>query len=103
MPRPTARTAPRFVLRRLHAPPRPKTFALPEEDILGRVESRVATAPVPPADKAFLLNRLHELRTDLFRLHFPLRAGHQHTVMHTRRIFESRTGSPILLDFERFA
>src|SRR6266498_2712718 len=39
-----------LVLRQLHALPRPTKFRLPEENILGRVESRVATAPVPHAD-----------------------------------------------------
>jgi hypothetical protein len=49
------------VLRRLHALPAPATFALPAEDIMGRVRPRVAASPIDPADRVFLLDRCDEL------------------------------------------
>jgi Ser/Thr protein kinase RdoA (MazF antagonist) len=91
-----------LVLRRLHTLPRPTTFRLPEEDILGRVESRVTTAPIPPADREFLLKRLQELRSELSNLRFPLAPAPTHGDAHSENL-RIHDGQPILIDFERFA
>jgi aminoglycoside phosphotransferase (APT) family kinase protein len=90
------------VLRRLHSLPKPATFMLPNENILGRVESRVETAEVPSVDKEFLLGLLRELRSKLVRLQFPLAPSPTHGDAHSENIM-IRDGSPVLIDFERFA
>jgi Ser/Thr protein kinase RdoA (MazF antagonist) len=90
------------VLRRLHALPRPNNFALPNENILGRVQARVATSQVPQADKEFLLHRLADLRSEINTLRFPLRASPTHGDAHSENIM-IRDGQPVLIDFERFA
>ncbi|GIF02359.1 aminoglycoside phosphotransferase family protein [Paractinoplanes rishiriensis] len=90
------------VLRRLHQLPKPGTFTLPTEDILGRVEGRIAIADVPSLDKAFLLAQLRELRLGLDSLHFPLSPAPTHGDAHSENIM-IREGMPLLIDFERFA
>jgi aminoglycoside phosphotransferase (APT) family kinase protein len=90
------------VLRRLHSLQKPTTFTLPDEDILGRVESRIEITNVPPEDKSFLLSRLQELRSELEPLRFPLAPAPTHGDAHSENIMIC-AGVPILIDFERFA
>jgi aminoglycoside phosphotransferase (APT) family kinase protein len=90
------------VLRRLHSTPPPTTFALPPEDILGRVEPRVEAADIPSADKRFLLERLHDLRDQVARLSYPLDPAPTHGDAHAENLM-IRDGEPVLIDFERFA
>jgi aminoglycoside phosphotransferase (APT) family kinase protein len=90
------------VLRSLHKLPRPTGFILPDENILGRVESRVKVAPVPAEDKRFLLSRLNELRTELLHLTFPLELAPTHGDAHTGNLL-IQDGKAVLIDFERFA
>src|ERR1700722_11581747 len=66
------------LLRRLHKLPRPTTFDLPREDILGRVRRRIEASSVSSADKDFLLSRLGELAARLPRLRSSLRAAPRH-------------------------
>ncbi|GAA0432670.1 hypothetical protein Aca07nite_19900 [Actinoplanes capillaceus] len=90
------------VLRRLHQLPRPTTFELPDEDILGRVEPRIESADISDSDKNFLLDRLSFLRTEITSLSFPLAMAPTHGDAHSENIM-IRAGMPILIDFERFA
>lgn len=90
------------VLRRLHRMPCPTTFDLPREDILGRVGGRIESAPVPAADKDFLLRRLEELRSELPRLCYPLSPAATHGDAYVKNLMFCDSG-PILIDFERFA
>ena len=90
------------VLRRLHVLPPPTTFALPEEDILGRVGSRIETAPVSRDDKQFLTRRLQELRAQIADLRYPLSPSPTHGDAHSENLM-IQDGKPILIDFERFA
>jgi aminoglycoside phosphotransferase (APT) family kinase protein len=90
------------LLRRLHKMPRPLEFELPHEDILGRVGGRIDSAPVPSADKEFLLTRFHELSTGVASLRYPLAAAPTHGDAHVQNLMIS-DGGPILIDFERFA
>ncbi|WP_433792143.1 phosphotransferase family protein [Actinoplanes sp. CA-252034] len=90
------------VLRRLHALGRPTAFVLPDEDILGRVESRIRMAEIPSNDKDFLLRNLGELRLKLESLCFPLASAPTHGDAHSENIM-IRDGVPVLIDFERFA
>jgi aminoglycoside phosphotransferase (APT) family kinase protein len=90
------------VLRRLHSTPPPAMFALPPEDILGRVEPRVEVADIPSADKRFLLERLHDLRDEVARLSYPLDPAPTHGDAHVENLM-IRDGEPVLIDFERFA
>lgn len=90
------------VLRTLHAMPRPATFELPSEDILGRVASRVETATVSSNDKEFLLHRLQELHSEVSNLNYPLQLAPTHGDAHTENLM-ILNGNAILIDFERFA
>jgi aminoglycoside phosphotransferase (APT) family kinase protein len=91
-----------LLLRQLHALPRPADFDLPGEDILGRVRGRIESAPVPAADKDFLLGRLAELEEALPRLRYPLPPAPTHGDAHVQNLmFED--SQPLLIDFERFA
>lgn len=91
-----------LTLRRLHELPRPKTFTLPQEDILGRVESRVEIAPVKSEDKQFLLSHLANLRQEIAELEFPLSEAPTHGDAHSENLM-IHDGEAILIDFERFA
>jgi aminoglycoside phosphotransferase (APT) family kinase protein len=90
------------VLRRLHDTPPPTTFALPPEDILGRVEPRLVSAPIPEDDKRFLTHLLNDLRTRVAELDYPLRPAPTHGDAHNENLI-IRDGEPVLIDFERFA
>jgi len=71
------------VLRRLHELPRPTSFDLPKEDILGRVQSRIDGSSVPRDDKRFLSGRLEALRSALSSLSYPLPAAPTHGDAHS--------------------
>jgi hypothetical protein len=90
------------VLRSLHSLEPPKSFKLPAEEILGRVQPRIERSPIPPNDKEFLLGRLEQLRADIEVLKFPLAPAPTHGDAHNENLMvqESRT---LLIDFERFA
>ena len=90
------------LLRQLHELPSPTTFDLPALDILGRVEERVDVAPVPGSDKAFLLDRLVELRERVAELRWPLAEAVVHGDAHDHNVM-IEDGRPLLIDFERFA
>jgi aminoglycoside phosphotransferase (APT) family kinase protein len=74
---------------------------LPDEEILGRIESRITAAEAPSVDKKFLLERLEDLRSALPRLHYPLNPGPIHGDAHSENLM-IQDGQPILIDFERF-
>jgi Ser/Thr protein kinase RdoA (MazF antagonist) len=90
------------VLHRLHRMPRPSTFDLPPEDVLGRFGPRIESAPVPAADKEFLLHRLEDLRSELPRLRYPLSPAAIHGDAYVQNLMFC-DNQPILIDFERFA
>jgi aminoglycoside phosphotransferase (APT) family kinase protein len=90
------------LLRRLHNFPRPTTFDLPGEDILGRVRKRIEAASVSSADRDFLLRRLGELEAELPCLRYPLSPAPTHGDAHVQNLMICDE-EPILIDFERFA
>lgn len=90
------------LLRRLHKLPRPRTFDLPGEDILGRVRTRIEAAPVSSADRDFLHRRFGELTAEVSRLQYPLSPAPTHGDAHVQNLM-IREGEPVLIDFERFA
>ena len=90
------------LLRRLHQLPRPTTFSLPSEDILGRVRGRIAGATVSEQDKDFLLNRFKELEAEVSNLNYPLAPAPTHGDAHTGNLI-IHDGQASLIDFERFA
>jgi aminoglycoside phosphotransferase (APT) family kinase protein len=90
------------LLRRLHQLPRPTTFDLPNENILGRVRSRIEGATVSTRDKDFLLNRFEELKTEVSHLDYPLAPAPTHGDAHTGNVMV-HDGQSTLIDFERFA
>jgi aminoglycoside phosphotransferase (APT) family kinase protein len=91
------------ILRRLHGTVRPVAFELPDEDILGRVESRILAATVPEEDKRFLTERFRELKTAVAELRFPLAPAPTHGDAHSENLMIGDDGRVILIDFERFA
>lgn len=90
------------LLRRLHKLPRPTTFDLPGEDILGRVRRRIEAASVSSADKDFLLGRLGELAAEIPRLRYPLGPAPTHGDAHVQNLMFCGAQA-VLIDFERFA
>jgi aminoglycoside phosphotransferase (APT) family kinase protein len=91
------------ILRRLHGTARPIAFDLPDEDILGRVESRILAAPVAEADKRFLTERFRELKGAVAQLRFPLEPAPTHGDAHSENLMIRDDGQVLLIDFERFA
>ena len=89
------------LLCRLHRLPKPTTFDLPGEDILGRVARRIERASVTSADKDFLLARFGELKSEVSRLRYPLAPAPTHGDAHVQNLIVA--DRPILIDFERFA
>ena len=87
------------ILREVHGTEPPA--GLPNQDILGRVERRIRTAPISEDDRGFLAGRYAELRDELDRLDYPLSAGPAHGDAHTDNLMLTDDG-PVLIDFERF-
>jgi aminoglycoside phosphotransferase (APT) family kinase protein len=90
------------LLSRLHQLSPPESFALPEDDPLGRVRGRLETATVSAADREFLLAQLDAIQAELPKLQFPLPAGPVHGDAHVQNLMITADG-PVLIDFERFA
>jgi Ser/Thr protein kinase RdoA (MazF antagonist) len=90
------------LLRRLHSAPSSPDLHLPASDMLARVPERIAAAPVPAADKDFLLTRCADLRAQLADLRFPHPPTAIHGDAHIKNVMV--TGHEhVLIDFERFA
>jgi Ser/Thr protein kinase RdoA (MazF antagonist) len=90
------------VLRHLHSLPRPTTFELPDENILGRVAGRIEVAPIPETDRRFLMRRFEELSDEVSSLAFPLAPAPTHGDAHSENLM-IQDERPILIDFERFS
>jgi len=90
------------ILRDLHSRPIPRSFDLPEEDILGRVLPRIESAPIPDADRQFLTDLAKELRNAVAGLSFPLKPAVIHGDAHVQNLMVVDE-QPVLIDFERVA
>lgn len=90
------------LLRIVHALPAPTSFALPPEDVLGRVRVRIERAPIPTADRAFLLALLDELTAAVAELTYPLMPCVTHGDAHVQNPMVTGDGV-VLIDFERVA
>ncbi len=90
------------LLHRLHVTPVPQGFALPCQDVLGRVRRRIAIARVPDVDKSFLLSRCEDLDREVRKLEFPLSPAPTHGDAHIGNLIV-RDGVPLLIDLERFS
>lgn len=89
------------LLRRLHRLPAPPD-ALRPLDPFERIESRIAKAPIPESDKAFLAALRDRLRGEWERLDFALTPGPVHGDAHIKNLMMV-DGRPVLIDLERFA
>lgn len=87
------------VLHRLEPPPE---LALPEQNILDRVQPRVERANIPESDQNFLLERLDMLREEVDNLSYDLPSCAVHGDAHIKNLMV-RGGEAVLIDFERFA
>ncbi|WP_219417148.1 phosphotransferase enzyme family protein [Pseudonocardia nigra] len=90
-----------LTLRRLHDLPPPREFAVPEEDILARVEPRIARSPIPSQDRVFLTSLVADLRTEVKALEFPLDTAVTHGDAHVQNLMFRESGEVVLIDFER--
>jgi aminoglycoside phosphotransferase (APT) family kinase protein len=91
------------ILRRLHALTVPESLRLPELDIFGRVDDRIATAEIPEDDRSFLTERLSSLRTSYQDLRYTLSPSAVHGDAHQANLIKRPDGTAVLIDFERFA
>lgn len=89
------------LLSRLHKFPKPGTFNLPNEDILGRVRRRIEGASVSSADKDYLMQRFEDLQAEVSLLSYPLPPAPTHGDAHVGNLM-IHDGRAILIDFERF-
>lgn len=90
------------VLRRLHDLRRPTEIALPEEDVLARVEPRIQRADIPADDRRYLAQLLDDLRGELKTVKYVLPATVTHGDAHVQNLMITADG-PVLIDFERVA
>lgn len=88
------------VLYRIHGLAPPTEFVLPPENVLGRVESRVERASVPPSDRSFLLALLGELAEAISHLDFPLEKCVTHGDAHVQNLMFVGSAATVI-DFER--
>jgi hypothetical protein len=91
------------VLARLHALAVPDCLRLPGLDIFHRVARRIAAAPIPGPDRAFLTERLESLQGQYRELAFTLRASAIHGDAHQSNLIKRPDGTAVLIDLERFA
>lgn len=89
------------LLRRLHSSHPAEGLDLPIDDVLGRVSGRIEKAPVPTADKDFLLSRCQNLSVAIEQLDFPLPPTVIHGDAHVQNLMVHDDGISII-DFERF-
>ncbi|MGH3616220.1 MAG: phosphotransferase family protein [Pseudonocardia sp.] len=90
------------LLRRVHALQRPGTFDLSHEAVLERVQPRIERAPIPPADRAFLLVLLDELSAAVAELRYSLAPCVTHGDAHVQNLMVTDE-NVVLIDFERVA
>lgn len=90
------------LLHRLHSAQPTTEIHLPINDVLGRVSGRIKRAPVPSADKEFLLSRCEDLSEEISSLRFPLEPTVIHGDAHVQNLMVTDT-EVALIDFERFA
>jgi len=90
------------LLRRVNALPAPTSFALPPEDVLDRVHTRIERAPIAFADRAFLLALLDDLAAAVAELTYPLAACVTHGDAHVQNLMVT-DDEVVLIDFERVA
>lgn len=91
------------LLRRLHAlvpPPEWGTPPAPPMDPAGRARRQLPLAPLPDADRGFLLDRLAVVTARYDALDFPLGAGLLHGDATVANVLPDRAGRPTLLDFD---
>ncbi|MCD0485749.1 aminoglycoside phosphotransferase family protein [Streptacidiphilus sp. ASG 303] len=92
------------LLRRLHDLPLPSGVEWPPFDVFGRSELRISKARgISDDDRAFLLDRLRELKADLSEVVFDSAPGPVHGDAHVQNLMVDRSGAVLLIDFENFS
>ncbi|GAA3766548.1 phosphotransferase enzyme family protein [Salinactinospora qingdaonensis] len=90
------------LLRHLHALAAPTEVELPRLEPLAGVEKYLQQAQgVEPADRAFLIRRLGELRQAFTELDFALTPGPVHGDAHRKNVLRGGDGRVVMLDLER--
>jgi len=91
------------LLRALHSlkpPPELGTPPAPTTDPVGRARRQLLLAPVPAADRDFLLRRLDVVAAGYSRLDFPLGEGLLHGDATVANVVPDLSGQPTLIDFD---
>ncbi|MFC4943332.1 phosphotransferase enzyme family protein [Pseudonocardia sp. GCM10023141] len=88
------------LLRRFHSLEPPEEFELPRDDVLNRVESRIAQSKIPSADQDFLRGLLGELTSAISELSFPMAPSVRHGDAHVQNLMIT-SDAVELIDFER--
>jgi Ser/Thr protein kinase RdoA (MazF antagonist) len=91
------------LLRRLHALAAPVDLQLPAMQPFDRAERRIRTVPIGEADRAFMWERLAQLREAYAGLEFGLPAGHVHGDASVGNVLLDQGGTPSLIDLDGFA
>jgi Ser/Thr protein kinase RdoA (MazF antagonist) len=92
------------ILRRLHGLAAPVGLVLPELDPFARADARIrASVDVAPADRAYLLDRVAELREKYATLSFALPVGPVHGDANIGNVLRDDAGCARLIDLDGFA
>jgi len=91
------------LLRRLHALEPQPSLVLPQLRPFGRVERRIEQAALTVEDRAFLRDRLADLRERYAGLEFALPPGPIHGDANIGNILRGRDGRAVLIDLDGFA
>jgi Ser/Thr protein kinase RdoA (MazF antagonist) len=91
------------ILRRLHDLATPTGLDLPALDPFERAERRLDVVSIEEDDRAFLRDRLEQLRQGYAELAFQLPPGHVHGDASVGNVLLDRHGTPTLIDLDGFA
>jgi aminoglycoside phosphotransferase (APT) family kinase protein len=91
------------LLRHLHTLPASADLQLTAVELFDRAELRIRTVPIGNDDRAFMWERLVQLREAYAGLVFVLPAGHVHGDASVGNVLLDQDGTPTLIDLDDFA
>jgi hypothetical protein len=90
------------LLRKLHSAEPPAGLCLPQLDPFDRAERRLKSAPIADDDRAFLLDRMVQLKDRYAAMAFVLPAGVIHGDANVGNVLVGQDGTPRLIDLDGF-